>query len=63
MSLTALGADEAHRRAVQISHATATAVRDALHRDSCICHSADLHASITRRVPANYSPAGGGGQL
>lgn len=30
-----------------VCHDTATAVRDALHRDSCVCHSADLTARIT----------------
>ena len=84
--LTALGHDEAWRRASQIAHLgtpcwglfravperrenalatlravchdTATAVRDALHRNSCVCHSADLQTRIDRE-PDHYDPAGG----
>lgn len=84
--LTALGHDEAWRRASQIAHLgtpcwgyfrevperrenalatlravcqdTATAVRDALHRNSCVCNSADLQKSLTREP--HYEAAGGG---
>jgi hypothetical protein len=42
-----------------VCHDTATAVRDALHRDSCVCHSADLQTRITREPPEHYNPAGG----